>query len=86
MLVYFGSKLITFLKNELRQSTYQIILIEKAAEMWNMLQHHQKNAEGTVLEQNLSHRISSIEQRLMDRLENSLIEALSEENNGMIKS
>ena len=56
--------------------------LEKAAESWNMLQHHQKNAEGTLLEQNLSHRINSIEQRLTDRLENSLIEALSEENNG----
>ena len=50
--------------------------------MWNMLRHHQKNAHGTQLEQNLSHRITSVEQRLLDRLENSLIDALSEEDNG----
>jgi hypothetical protein len=45
-----------------------------------MVQHHQKNSEGTELEKNLKHRINSIEHRLMERLETSLIDALSEEN------
>ena len=51
-----------------------------------MLQYHRKNAESTVLAQNLLHRINAIEHRLMERLENSLIEALSEEKNGTERS
>ena len=73
-------KFILKLKNE--NSPYKIYFLDKVAEIWNVVRHHQKNAGETALAKSLAHRVSAMEQRLLERLENNFIEALQEEDNG----
>ena len=54
----------------------------KTSEIWNMMQHHYKYTSGNASVKALSHRILSCEQRILDFMENELIDALSEEKYG----
>ena len=56
--------------------------LEKTAEIWNMLQHHYKHTAENPNTQALKHRISSCEQKIMETMENNLIDALGEQDNG----
>ena len=47
-----------------------------------MLQHHYKHTAENPNTQALKHRISSCEQKIMETMENNLIDALGEQNNG----
>ena len=58
------------------------LTLEKTAEIWNMLQHHYKHTAENPNTQALKHRISSCEQKIMETMENNLIDALGEQDNG----
>merc|ERR1711953_892243 len=51
-----------------------------------MLQHHYKHTAENPNTQALKHRISSCEQKIMETMENNLIDALGEQDNDMIHS
>lgn len=60
--------------------TNEALPLHESAEIWNQLQHHSKNTRKTALAAELSDRISFVESRFLDRLENAFIEALGDEN------